>query len=756
MIWPKPTSGAGRVGIWLNRLLEASQSRQILPGPGYRIKETPHGVILELDERGGPEPDLCPPTEFTKDKFVNDYGVSKTMPTTTAALPHAEAENTFTETGTIDLGAKRPIGFKNVQARKAWHGRFGFLNKDKCLAVDPTAPSVKYRRVRREATLSGNCWTFVPNTATHTYSLTVLREYEVDRDSGVVTERAWTETADPSVDCLDYADEMGWLKSMARLDYECGHFTAADADALATIAYYGGYPDGEIVFEGLNTGLRVARSVSDTVLTYVVSYDSARDDNVVKPDPYPITWEKTVTVTLSQPYEASDVQDDIGSLLALWDLSDDAQYPWRTDNHQTIAPMVRRDEVSAAVSPDRFEAQGWVDQNKDYTGAVIGQPNAAGYRGWWQAQHWNEVWNGEDWELDSFGAWVPSYLPQNATEWSTKNEAANVFWPGASTEYVLNGICYAQKWAQVILPRQAYDYTRPNLRDRYLVDEPGVRCIDTIAGGTVTILGSDPGWADADVAIVTDSRFEDEQGVWVIERVDGTHYALFEKLEGLPSWWDTEQKQGMIGKCRFYNTTRPTAAAPINSSTPRGDFMLLTQQTEPRASQDETACVQENVDPDGCLPCVLITPNGEDVDGGLTIPLLWCSMDERLGSVRRQFPRMFVDDPFWQAPAAPCIGGRWEEDPGDGTGQYAHRPYVEARCAKPTGAPNLPSGLTLGCMDSPCALPGHVGQDGGEPAEYEGEIGLWIKQLIYCCASAPDAKFVADYRRNGISKEYCP
>src|SRR3974390_453916 len=42
-------------------------------------------------------------------------------------LPHQQKIfNCFQLEGTIDLSVCRKVGFKNVQARKAWHGRFGF------------------------------------------------------------------------------------------------------------------------------------------------------------------------------------------------------------------------------------------------------------------------------------------------------------------------------------------------------------------------------------------------------------------------------------------------------------------------------------------------------------------------------------------------------------------------------------------------------------------------------------------------------
>src|ERR1041385_3308599 len=80
-----------------------------------------------------------------------------------------------------------------------------------------------------------------------------------------------------------------------------------------------------------------------------------------------------------------------------------------------------------------------------------------------------------------------------------------------------------------------------------------------------------------------------------------------------------------------------------------------------------------------------------------------------------------MPDPMWERPHKPCAGvfsfddthtqgGLWNED--DGTCQedtidfdvgftskfYPMRPYVEARCELPAGAPLPPKGIYLGCL----------------------------------------------------------
>jgi len=39
------------MAAWLNRLLEAGRGTQLLPGPGYKVKKVPGGIVIELDRR---------------------------------------------------------------------------------------------------------------------------------------------------------------------------------------------------------------------------------------------------------------------------------------------------------------------------------------------------------------------------------------------------------------------------------------------------------------------------------------------------------------------------------------------------------------------------------------------------------------------------------------------------------------------------------------------------------------------------------
>ena len=73
-------------------------------------------------------------------------------------------------------------------------------------------------------------------------------------------------------------------------------------------------------------------------------------------DGTPPTWhiEFSGTCTLSVPNPASNVYTDVQTLLGLWNLADDAQYPPRTDGIWQVAPLVSRDEYPGPRTPLGF------------------------------------------------------------------------------------------------------------------------------------------------------------------------------------------------------------------------------------------------------------------------------------------------------------------------------------------------------------------------------------------------------------------
>lgn len=47
---PSPLSGNSPLVSWLNRLLRACRSNQLMPGVGYKLRQTPQGTVLQIAE----------------------------------------------------------------------------------------------------------------------------------------------------------------------------------------------------------------------------------------------------------------------------------------------------------------------------------------------------------------------------------------------------------------------------------------------------------------------------------------------------------------------------------------------------------------------------------------------------------------------------------------------------------------------------------------------------------------------------------
>jgi hypothetical protein len=45
---PRKPAGSGSLLVWMRDLVSAVESRQLLPGTGYKLKEYPRGVVLEI------------------------------------------------------------------------------------------------------------------------------------------------------------------------------------------------------------------------------------------------------------------------------------------------------------------------------------------------------------------------------------------------------------------------------------------------------------------------------------------------------------------------------------------------------------------------------------------------------------------------------------------------------------------------------------------------------------------------------------
>src|SRR4051812_10275549 len=120
--------------------------------------------------------------------------------------PPAISANTWEQVGTVDLIPQRKLGFKNVQAFKRWHGRYGFDLDSNGADCDTGALSnTKYRTVRVQVTALTDDMT-APGTDVR--SLALDYTLTVNRLTGVaeLVSFAYSETSPQAMSYLGFID----------------------------------------------------------------------------------------------------------------------------------------------------------------------------------------------------------------------------------------------------------------------------------------------------------------------------------------------------------------------------------------------------------------------------------------------------------------------------------------------------------------------------------------------------------------------
>lgn len=330
------------------------------------------------------------------------------------------------------------VGFKNVQARKVWHGRFGFKSYDhygNC-GTPATPDDTKYLTIARSATIA-----IVPESpdggetpaGQGTHSCTVSWSNTVDSDSGVVTQN--------SCSIPDPVSYSGCNDGVSQTQIN-------DAIGLANVDGCGEnilWPEDEGGYSGTSALGLMGQIVNGTdseipgveLKGVVDSYEFTNTHIHVSVHKLMLDaecgWHKytlTVEATLSDPYTATEVKEEAEALLALWDLTDDAVYPWRRDRFTTVAPLVTYDEVPQAVSPDGVATQSceWTDANADsYTGEVLGKPFSKG---------WPEGRLSGQSQVEYFEA--PGYGTEHTLAYlgATVTKVRRMYWDDTAEEYV--------------------------------------------------------------------------------------------------------------------------------------------------------------------------------------------------------------------------------------------------------------------------------------------------------------------------------
>ena len=329
------------------------------------------------------------------------------------------AEFDFTTANqTENLSPCQKIGYKNVQAKRQWHGQPGYFfnsNPDVYTCNDPTygtacdtarydqyslsASQTKYLDASFEITGTFAAWNDCDSSvAVGIFTDTCKADLSVDANSGVINVSnaaygcggaAWFASLVPQT--LDYwvdrfTDMLG--TSVPGAWPNANEFFGPDAGPSGTFSLscnaagyeFSGSPTGDVNVTQSGSGSWTF-SAGGFSATRTYTSEQLNDDDtksgVQETESIDITddsliytynqqvenesvwitnFDFTVTISFSNTNTATDVLTDLYSLLDEWDLTDDAVYPWRTDSYTSIAPLVMRNEPGNNVAPLDFAA----------------------------------------------------------------------------------------------------------------------------------------------------------------------------------------------------------------------------------------------------------------------------------------------------------------------------------------------------------------------------------------------------------------
>lgn len=411
-----------------------------------------------------------------------------------------------------DYAKCRKVGFKNVQARMFYCGRYGFLSHD---------PGGRFDRVADPVISEGSCFTHTeteqPSHDTTKYlKMVATMDYvQTNEDRGLGYGPG------PSFDCefsrgmqvtkygvsiqtdcsesgtgLEFARPVlklyinagyaiGGMRYTAYLDHwtaigctvtftrpsfhevecEATHPTLGAAGSFLynanTGAFSGSYcaEDGDLVFRTMRTD---NFTCSNTGWSWAVT-----DENY---GTYHTSTAYTITVTLSVPYTEAEFQGDLYTLLGHWDMNDDIAYPWRSDGYLSIAPLVTINQYPGGVQPELYVTEGesvildgiedcaFVDPGADlYDGSVVGAPLPHGYGPHFDYHHKTWRWcygSDEEWHpyIYSYGAWSggPITITGPGSSFYDTGDTTDTVIPIAATQWTENYCEFATQTGGVI------------------------------------------------------------------------------------------------------------------------------------------------------------------------------------------------------------------------------------------------------------------------------------------------------------------
>ncbi len=502
---------------------------------------------------------------------------------------------------TIDLSLCRKIGFKNVQGRKVWHGIFGFMSVDRdvwgpfCDETDsgncgcdyrgyqPNPDQTKYLKAHGVAS-------YITNGSLDTpLSSTTDRTAEVGRFDGNTTRTGEAEGDDDgaAADALlgIQADHPGTLVGLycakVAANENVDMVFTQDGDFAWTVTWTHVFGGGDETTGEISVDL-----FGGTYSCDITTRAAGPSTPITKTEEATLTLTNTTavwyqrieltpgvgnslntqncTITLSVPYTASDLSDDLYGHLSEWNLADDLVYPWRQDAALESGPIVFRDEADLPTTPVLSGAPS----DSVFSGDILGAPLPAGYGPHFDFDRRNEA------TPDTFGKLNPGPAPTTATKW-TPDVTAQPLGPGAWWRHSIGGVAWAQKWAEILVRRPRYNFFGPWGRQRYSLDEQRTGCVTAEAGSpvvvTVDFFGADPTGSDE---IVTGTLCYRGGKVWEVTRNTDTEYELTTEVADVPA---LAQPDGdVFGPLRFPDAWPIGGRVEVLTATQAGPLVDIT------------------------------------------------------------------------------------------------------------------------------------------------------------------------------------
>lgn len=314
-------------------------------------------------------------------------------------------------------------GFKNLFARKCWHGSFGhtFPTSDGC----SSAASPRQHRYLH-ATITGSAtWYYKvvgDITIIHDYAASITRNRAIHKLSGRMSQTGSTTYKD------DYFEDGVQLPNPSgeqRLIPDLAKF--CNAIATCGLVNFPGNPPASWLGNWTQDQTPEYLEASNTESYGPFPYPSSGEfstrrqscsvtltDYVPNVSPNSLRFEYSdagaqrnadgsyaetavtvdVTITFSELYTAEEVRSQVADLFNQWQLLNDAQYPWRQDNANcVIGPVVAYNEtdysnllafppvsdpIDLPWTDGRKVLQSWLPE-----GSIIGKPLPPGFDPFW-------------------------------------------------------------------------------------------------------------------------------------------------------------------------------------------------------------------------------------------------------------------------------------------------------------------------------------------------------------------------------------